>query len=99
MNSKKSLRDLPVWDGVPRLLNWLESFSRPTFASQDGVKDFPPLGQREFSLEKDDLLAAEVTLPLAPACDVSRVRSVRLRRPFARHAELMLVDVSRLTAA
>lgn len=62
-------------------------------------KDFPPLGRRESSFEKDDLLAAEVTLPLEPACDVSCVRSVRVRRPFAQRAELILVDLSRLAAA
>ena len=99
MNAKKHLSDLPAWDRMPRLLNWLESFSRPAFASQAGVMDFPPIGQGESSFDKDDLLAAEVTLPLGAACDVSCVRSVRVRRPFARHAELMLVDVSRLPAA
>lgn len=99
MNTKKLLSDIPAWDRTPRLLNWLESFSRPTFVSQAGVMDFPPIEQGESSFDKDDLLAAEVTLPLGPACDVSCVRSVRLRRPFARRAELMLVDVSRLSDA
>lgn len=60
---------------------------------------FLPLEPRESPLEKEDLLAAEVTLPLDPACDLSRLRSVKMRRPYALHAELVLVDVSRLPAA
>ena len=59
---------------------------------------FPPLEPCNSPYDKDDLLAAEVTLPLDPACDVSRVRAVRMRRPYALHAELVLVDVSRLPA-
>lgn len=60
---------------------------------------FPPLDFDQLMvLDKDDLLAAEVSLPLDPACDVSLVRSVRMRRPYALCAELMLVDVSRLPA-
>lgn len=61
-------------------------------------ESFPPLKPRRSCFDKDDLLAAEVTLPLDPACDVSRLRSVKMRRPYALHAELVLVDVSRLSA-
>lgn len=49
-------------------------------------------------LDKDALLAAEVTLPLDPACDVSNVAVVMMRRPYGRCAEQVLVDVSRLPA-
>ncbi len=62
-------------------------------------ESFPELEPRKSPLDKDDLLAAEVTLPLDPACDVSRVRAVRMRRPYALHAELVLVDASRLPSA
>ena len=60
---------------------------------------FPPLEfDQRMSLDKDDLLAAEVSLHLDPAFDVSRVRSVRLRRPYSVDVETVLVDVSRLPA-
>jgi len=72
--------------------------ARDRLLARRAPKDFPPLKPRKFSFDKEDLLAAEVTLPLDPACDVSRVRSVKMRRPYALHAELMLVDVSRLPA-
>ena len=58
---------------------------------------FPPVKAALLAgLDKDDLLAAEVTLPLDPACDVSNVAVVMMRRPYGRCAEQVLVDVSRL---
>jgi hypothetical protein len=53
---------------------------------------------RRLDVDKDDLLAAEISWPLDPACDLSNVRSVRVRRPYAVDVETVLVDVSRLPA-
>lgn len=97
MNNEVKKNPMTMTGNVEGMVGCQEARDRAL--NRRSLKDFPRLGRRESILKKDDLLAAEVTLPLAPACDVSRVRSVRLRRPFARHAELMLVDVSRLTAA
>lgn len=57
----------------------------------------PRLDER-LNMDKDDILAAEVTLPVVASCDVSQLRFVQMRRPFCRHAELILVDASRLPA-
>lgn len=46
-------------------------------------------------LDKDALLAAEVTLPVAPGF-VGRLASIEVRRPYHDRTELIAVDVSRL---
>lgn len=74
------------------------SEARERALARRAPKDFPLLGKHNAPLDKEDLLAAEITLPLDPACDVSCVRAVRMRRPYALRAGLMLVDVSRLPA-
>lgn len=48
-------------------------------------------------LDKDAVLAAEVTLPVAPGF-VGRLAAVEVRRPYHGRAELIAVDVSRLPA-
>lgn len=58
----------------------------------DGV----PRLEAHLNLSKDDVLAAEVSLPLVEPCDVSKLRVARMRRPYSRDAELILVEVSRL---
>jgi hypothetical protein len=47
---------------------------------------------------KDDVLAAEVWLPVDMGVDVSTFRTVRVRAPFQSASRLLLVDVSRLPA-
>jgi len=85
------------WDGVPRLESWLADTLKPP--PDPLLLSIRPLEiERRIDLDKDDLLAAEVSLPLDPAFDVSQLRSVRMRRPYSLCAELMLVDVSRLPA-
>ncbi len=59
-----------------------------------GVK---PLEQGD-RFSKDDLLAAEVSLPLAPNCDVASLRVVQVRPPYCRESRPLLVDASRLPA-
>jgi hypothetical protein len=49
-------------------------------------------------LDKEDLLAAEVSLPLASDVDVSSLRLTQLRRPHELCSLPLLVDVSRLSA-
>lgn len=78
---------------------WNETLANLASVSRLSPASFQPLEfERRIDLDKDDLLAAEVSLPLYPACDVSQLRSVRMRRPYSLCAELMLVDVSRLPA-
>lgn len=48
---------------------------------------------------KDDLLDAEVSLPLADGVVFSSLRVVHLRRPYELSSRPLLVDVSRLPAA
>lgn len=60
----------------------------------DGV----PRLEAHLNPTKDDVLLAEVSLPLVEPCDVSRLRVVLMRRPYSLHAELVLVDASRLLA-
>ncbi len=50
------------------------------------------------SLSKDDILTAEVSLPLVEPCAASDLRVVMMRRPYSRDAEPILVAVSRLPA-
>lgn len=91
------MNSIPIPSGGENMLGCLEASARAL--ARRTLKDFPILERRSPPLGKDDLLVAEVTLPLGPDCDVSCIRSARVRRPFARRAELMLVDVSRLPAA
>lgn len=51
------------------------------------------------NLNKDDVLAAEVSLPLVAGVDVSLLRIVKMRRPHEPCNLPLLVDVSRLNAA
>ena len=76
-----------------------EALANLASVSRLSPASFQPLEfERRIDLDKDDLLAAEVSLPLDPACDVSRLRMVRLRRPYSLDVETVLVDVSRLPA-
>lgn len=49
-------------------------------------------------LDKEDLLAAEVRLPVPVGTDVSTLRTVLVRPPYQRESRLLLVDASRLPA-
>lgn len=55
--------------------------------------------EASINASKDDLLANEVTLPLAPGHDVSGLRWALMRRPHAAGRQPLLVDVSRLRAS
>lgn len=50
-------------------------------------------------LDKEDLLAAEVSLPLVSGADVSLLRLTQLRRPHELCSRPLLVDVSRLNVS
>jgi len=73
--------------------------ARAYFASLpawDGVNRLDAfLAQR---IDKDEVLAAEVRLPVPVGTDVSTFRTVLVRPPFQSESRLLLVDVSRLPA-
>ena len=52
-----------------------------------------------FLLQREAILAAEVSLPLAQGVDVAALRWVLMRPPHARDSRVLLVDASRLSAA
>jgi hypothetical protein len=53
---------------------------------------------RVAALSRDDVLAAEVSLPVAPGF-TGRLAAVTVRRPYRAQSELIAVDVSRLPAS
>lgn len=65
-----------------------------TLSAWDGVGRLDSLLSQ--GLDKDDILEAEVTLPVAQPFDASLLRVASIRRPYSRDSELILVDVSRL---
>lgn len=65
--------------------------SLPAFES---VKPMDPAAQSQVS--KEDLLAAEVALPVPVGTDTSTLSFVAIRPPFSRSGRLAVVDVSRL---
>ena len=67
-----------------------------SLASWDCVKRLDPLIAEH--CDKDDLMAAEVRLPVAAGTDMSMLKSVQVRPPYQRASRLLLVDVSRLPA-
>ncbi len=49
-------------------------------------------------VDKEQLLAAEVRLPVPFGTDVSTFRTVLVRPPYQRESRLLLVDAARLPA-
>lgn len=58
-----------------------------------------PLDASTAFLQREAVLAAEVSLPLAQGVDVAALRWVLMRPPHARDSRVLLVDASRLSAA
>ena len=59
---------------------------------------FEPLGDAALSCNKEDLLVAEVFLPVPIGTSLANIRTVRLRPPFQSAPRLVVVDISRLRA-
>lgn len=62
------------------------------------LEDIPMLDDK-LNASKEDVLAAEVSLPLACGADVSTLRRVQMRPPYSLESRQLVVDVSRLRCA